>query len=207
MLQVMRLWHNLKDEGLIDLNDPDWFGPIRLWSVCGWQLVYSLTWPESDWWDWAGWGCTPVVQSNHDTQDKPAVTTHTQERDTVMAARYICSANTILPSPINAFFNQYLPMSCLVEPQQKQSVVNSPLLHWRVVTPLLLKLTRWFCVKQTILRVRLVVDTTRPTVLHTYSSGWWPNRRSHSWVTYNLMVWTLPGPKHGVMESLSHIYV
>ena len=31
---------------------------------------------------WAGWGCTPVVhESNHGTQDKPAITTHTQERD------------------------------------------------------------------------------------------------------------------------------
>ena len=27
---------------------------------------------------WAGWGCTPVLQSNHGTQDKPAITTHTQ---------------------------------------------------------------------------------------------------------------------------------
>ena len=29
----------------------------------------------------AGWGCTPVVQSNHGTQDKPAINTHTQERE------------------------------------------------------------------------------------------------------------------------------
>ena len=52
---------------------------------------------------WAGWGCTPVVQSNHGTQDKPAITTHTQERATVMAACYICSASNILPSPINGY--------------------------------------------------------------------------------------------------------
>ncbi|KAK0133732.1 FERM and PDZ domain-containing protein 1 [Merluccius polli] len=30
---------------------------------------------------WAGWGCTPVVQSNHGTQDEPAITTHAEERD------------------------------------------------------------------------------------------------------------------------------
>ena len=58
---------------------------------------------------WAGWGCTPVVQSNHGTQDKPAITTHTQERDTVMAACYICSVNTILSSPINEFSNKIYP--------------------------------------------------------------------------------------------------
>ena len=75
---------------------------------------------------WSGWGCTPVVQSNHGTQDKPAITTHTQERDTVMAECYICSANTILLSPINAYYNQHRPVSCLGGPQQKQ-------LMWRVV--------------------------------------------------------------------------
>ncbi|KAK0141631.1 Immunoglobulin kappa constant [Merluccius polli] len=36
-----------------------------------------------------------------------------------MAARYICSENTILPSPINAFFNQHRPGSCLGGPQRK----------------------------------------------------------------------------------------
>ena len=30
---------------------------------------------------WAGWGCTSVVQSNHGTQDKPAITTHTLRRE------------------------------------------------------------------------------------------------------------------------------
>ena len=35
----------------------------------------------------AGWGCTAVVhESNHGTQDKPAITTHTQERASVIAA-------------------------------------------------------------------------------------------------------------------------
>ena len=29
-------------------------------------------------WTLVGWGCTPVVQSHHGTQDKPAINTHTQ---------------------------------------------------------------------------------------------------------------------------------
>ena len=47
-------------------------------------------------WTLAGWGCTPVVQSNHGTQDKPAINTHTIEEraTTVMAACNISSANT-----------------------------------------------------------------------------------------------------------------
>ena len=47
-------------------------------------------------WTLAGWGCTPVVQSNHGTQDKPAITTHTRGGATAMAvipsARRIPSA-------------------------------------------------------------------------------------------------------------------
>ena len=55
--------------------------------------------------------------SNNGTQDKPAINTHTQGRATV---------NTILPSPINAFyFNPDLPVSCVGGPQQKP-------LRWRV---------------------------------------------------------------------------
>ena len=60
---------------------------------------------------WAGWGCTPVVQSKHGTQDKPAITTHTQERATVMTARYSCSACTILQSPINEYSQ---PSTCVL---------------------------------------------------------------------------------------------
>ena len=46
-------------------------------------------------WTLAGWGCTPVVQSNYGTQDKPAINTHTRGGATVMAVCTISSANTI----------------------------------------------------------------------------------------------------------------
>ena len=65
-----------------------------------------------------------MVQSNHGTQDKPAITTHTQERATVMAACNICSAYYISPSPINAFSNQHLPVSCVRGSQQSLRCVT-----------------------------------------------------------------------------------
>ena len=54
--------------------------------VLAWDIILSLLWL---------W-----FISNHGTQDKPAVTAHTQGKATVMAACTICSAFTIL-SPNN----------------------------------------------------------------------------------------------------------
>ena len=54
-------------------------------GVCCWWLVYSLTWPESDWLDsgWVGlhtWGAWAIMAP----QDKPAINTHTRGGATVM---------------------------------------------------------------------------------------------------------------------------
>ena len=44
-------------------------------------------------WTLAGWGCTPGVhESNHGTQDKPAINTHTRREATVV---------TVVPSSAN----------------------------------------------------------------------------------------------------------
>ena len=55
--------------------------------VCCWWLVYSLTWPESDWLDsgWVGlhtWGAWAIMAP----QDKPAINTHTRGGATVMTS-------------------------------------------------------------------------------------------------------------------------
>ena len=71
------------------------------------------------------WGCTPVVQSNHGTQDKPAITTHTQERATVTTAHYICSACTILPFPINGYSQTTTCVLCQRGPAKATYVVCS----------------------------------------------------------------------------------
>ena len=77
-------------------------------------------------WTLAGWGCTPGVQSNHGTQDKPAINTHTRGGATVMTVCTISSANTIsLNLPIN-ILNEHLPVSCVGGPQRKP-------LRWRVL--------------------------------------------------------------------------
>ena len=64
----------------------------------------------TDGWFTAGLGEAAHLwcMNSHGTQDKPAINTHTRERATVMAARYICSTYYISPSPINAFSNIFL---------------------------------------------------------------------------------------------------
>ena len=72
-------------------------------------------------WTLAGWGCTPVVhESNHGTQDKPAINTHTRGGATVMAVCNISSAN-ITCSPIN-ILNYIYP--CPVSEGPKKSHKN-----------------------------------------------------------------------------------
>ena len=70
-------------------------------GVCGVYVVdgWFTASPDLSQTDWtlAGWGCTPVVhESNHGTQDKPAINTHTRGGATAMAvvpsARRIPSA-------------------------------------------------------------------------------------------------------------------
>ena len=77
-------------------------------------------------WTLAGWGCTPVVhESNHGTQDKPAINTHTRGGATAMAvvpsARRIPCAWNSSKHPV-----LHLPVSCVGGPQGKP-------LRWRVV--------------------------------------------------------------------------
>ena len=72
-------------------------------------------------WTLAGWGCTPVVhESNHGTQDKPAINTHTRRGATGMAA--VTSARRIPPAckpPNNYILNNIYP--CPVSEGTKES--------------------------------------------------------------------------------------
>ena len=94
-----------------------------VWSVCCWYLVYSLTWPESDWLDsgWVGlhtWGAWAIMAPRINQ-----LSTHTRGGATVTAACNISSANTTC-SPIN-ILNYHLPVSCVGGPQGRP-------LRWRV---------------------------------------------------------------------------
>ena len=80
----------------------------RLWSVCCWWLVYSLTWPESDWLD-SGW-----------------VGLHTCGAWAIMAPRINQpSTHTLEKEPQPYHHEQHLPVSCVGGPQRKP-------LRWRV---------------------------------------------------------------------------
>ena len=100
------------------------------WGVCGvcvgggW-FTASPGLSQTDW-TLAGWGCTPVVhESNHGTQDKPAINTHTRGGATGTAVCTISSANTTsLNLPLNILYER-LPVSCVGGPQGKP-------LRWRV---------------------------------------------------------------------------
>ena len=72
---------------------------VGVCGVCvdGW-FTASPGLSQTDW-TLAGWGCTPVVQSNHGTQDKPAITTHTQEEP--LAWQFVPSARRIPPALIS----------------------------------------------------------------------------------------------------------
>ena len=93
-----------------------------MWSVCavdGWFTAsHSLS--QTDW-TLAGWGCTPVVQSNHGTQDKPAINTHTRGGAIGMAE---CTISSAISPALNKHL-EHLPMSCVGGPQEKP-------LRWRV---------------------------------------------------------------------------
>ena len=86
--------------------------------VCCWWLVYSLTWPESDWLD-SGWvglhtcGAWAIMAP----QDKPAINTHTRGGATVMTIYHQLGE---YQHPV-----QHLPVSCVGGAQGKP-------LRWRV---------------------------------------------------------------------------
>ena len=85
-------------------------------------------------WTLAGWGCTPVVhESNHGTQDKPAINTHTRGGATAMAV--VPSARRIPPAckTPNKHPVQHRPLSCVGGPQGKPLRVacgGATLPHW-----------------------------------------------------------------------------
>ena len=76
-------------------------GVCGVCAVDGW-FTASPGLSQTDW-TLAGWGCTPVVhESNHGTQDKPAITTHTGGGAKTMAVCTISSVNT---TSLNLYIN------------------------------------------------------------------------------------------------------
>ena len=78
-----------------------WSNKVTVEGVCGVCVVdgWFTASPGLSQTDWtlAGWGCTPVVhESNHGTQDKPAINTHTRGGATVMTV--VPSARRIPPA-------------------------------------------------------------------------------------------------------------
>ena len=70
-------------------------GVCGVCAVDGWSTA-SPGLSQTDW-TLAGWGCTPVVhESNHGTQDKPAINTHTRGGATGMTV--VPSAQRIPPA-------------------------------------------------------------------------------------------------------------
>ena len=107
---------------------------VTVEGVCCWWLVYSLTWPESDWLDsgWVGlhtWGAWAIIAP----QDKPAINTHTRGGATVMTIYHQLGE---YHQPVNS--NKHLCTTstrvlCRRSPRKATSVAcgGATLPHWR----------------------------------------------------------------------------